>query len=270
MVQAQGEARLAVLTVERESSRHSPASKEMTYRVVLRIDPDVCVTVLGVQEQWWLQTMVRLRLHVHALPTPLAIQLDPAEVNVRSIKVLDATCIEGAGRFNQLNLLSRSIAQPLVEQIRQVLGETERERRIDLVQFIHQALAVRPPIQPASSPIGNKSKTAKRVEGTARSGQAPQYWKMHLKQKQKIELAARWRLLARPNRPVNISLAVCDEDMGLLKSENVVSGATGKIGRGKLSLTVPRSGDYFLRLRLDSWKGDEELEADYQIQVMVT
>ncbi len=266
MVEAKGKARIALLAVEPEPPREQMADRELAYRVRLRVDPDVCITALGVQEEWRLHSLVALRLRVHAIASPLSIQIDPDELTVRAVKVLDATCIEGAGRFNQLNLLSRSIAQPLVDQIRQILRQTAPERTIRIEEFVAEALGERAPAVPPPRPLVSAKSLNVAVDGVAVSGQKPKYWKLHLERKQRVHLSAHWRLSALPGRPLNVSLAICDEHRGLLRSANVVSGATGRTDGARFSFTSPRAADYYVRLRVDPWKGDENIKADYELK----
>ncbi|MGE5139218.1 MAG: hypothetical protein ACM3JD_07150, partial [Rudaea sp.] len=270
LVQAEGDARIAVLSVEPDSPRRGDSDKELAHKVLLRIDPEVCVTLLGIQESWRVQTLVTLRLRLHAFERPLSVQIDPDEVTIRSVRVLDAACIEGPGRFNQLNLLSRSVARPLVEQIKKLLDEVDSGRNIEIRDFLKEAAATRASALPAPAQLLAKSQIADTIEGDTRPGDEPRLWWLQLNRKQKVRVHLRWRLSHRGKRPVNVSLAILDEYRGVLRVSNEPSGSTVRLGSARLSLTVPRSGDYAIRLRVDPSRDKEDIRVDYTLRITVS
>ncbi len=267
---AEGDAPIQILSVEPDRPRRRQADRELAYKLLLHIAPDVSVTVLGMQERWHLETRVTVRLRVHAFTSPLSIQIDPDEVTVAAVKTIEATCVQGAGHFNDFNLLTRNVAQPLVAQIKEILRETEPARAIDIESLVAQAIA-----RPNSAPSSNLSSAiharplSKTIDNRSRAGQMPQYYSLYLKARQKLQLKLRWLLTTKPTRPFRATLAVCDAHQGLVKSEPFSVGEAGKSGHVRLALTAPRSGNYRFRVRVEPSKSTAPLALDYQVTVTV-
>ena len=250
-----GSASVTVSSVTLVKTDDEDAYRELTYKLVLKVIPDMWVTLGVGKEHWRVQTTVTVKLHIQTA-RPLSIQVVPEKVTEAEVRVDKAECLEGWGTFNAFSLLTSNLVGKLVVKLNDKLNQAQQESTIGIEEKVDEAMNAKPPPkeEPGKQPPALKPGEAPPLEvgksygQTLLRGQVPVYTPFSLEAGQTARFEVRTKLV---NAFIedNVSTAILDANKGWLTSNDVSGSKNSKTH--KFGYKARSSGKYFIRVRFE-------------------
>lgn len=254
-VHANGLARIHVVSVRSETVSRKLSDRELVYKVVLKVNPDLWITLGLGKEHWLIETTVTLHLHLQAKP-PLSIQVVPGGITKKEVKVNSAKCLDGWGAFNLFDVLTGQVVDQLVAKMGDKLKDVQEKSTIEIESEVDKAMkSTKPPAEEPGpdAPILKPGEVPPLKNGQSSGqtlvyGHVPVYFPFALENKQKARFKVRTKLV---NSDVeNVSIAICDSYKGWLDAHNFV--VDSKSANKTFSYEAEATGTYYIRVRFEN------------------
>jgi hypothetical protein len=277
MGRAIGSASVTIGSITLVKTDGEGADRELTYKLVLKVIPDMWVTIGVGKEHWRVQTTVTVKLRIQTA-RPLTIQVVPEKVTEAEVSVDKAECLEGWGTFNAFGILTSNLVGKLVIKLNDKLNEAQEKSTVRIEKKVEEAMNAKPPPkeEPGTQPPALKPGEAPPLEAgksygqTLLRGQVPVYTPFSLEAGQTARFEVRTKLV-NVFTVDNISTAILDAKKGWLTSKDV-SGSKNS-STHLFSYKASSSGTYFIRVRFEHAAVAEQdtsdsVKLEYEVELL--